>query len=204
MAVPSYWCCPSPASTPVPNRHRSSRPLPSRCGAAGDVAPEPRSGLMSMLEELRQAVKQDFPAAVEELSALVSIPAMAWDAFDPGELNRAAAQVAALVRESGLADVAILQAPRAGRQAWCAGGGWTAAGTARQAHHPALCPLRRPARRDLAFWQRPAVRGRGTQRPAVGQGSGGQQSRRSPACGGSACRAARAGVRAGRGRDGVH
>jgi acetylornithine deacetylase/succinyl-diaminopimelate desuccinylase-like protein len=67
---------------------------------------------MSMLEELRQAVKQDFPAAVEELSALVSIPAMAWDAFDPGELNRAAAQVAALVRESGLADVAILQAPR--------------------------------------------------------------------------------------------
>jgi hypothetical protein len=70
------------------------------------------SGLMSMLEELRQAVKQDFPAAVEELSELVSIPAMAWDAFDPGELNRAAAQVAALVRESGLADVAILQAPR--------------------------------------------------------------------------------------------
>src|SRR4051812_33836016 len=67
---------------------------------------------MSLLEDLREAVKKDFPAAVAELSALVSIPAMAWDAFDRSELDRAAAQVAALVRDTGLADVAILQAPR--------------------------------------------------------------------------------------------
>jgi len=67
---------------------------------------------MSLLEELRQAVKQDFPSAVEELATLVRIPAMAWDAFDPSELDRAAAQVAGLVRETGLADVRLLQARR--------------------------------------------------------------------------------------------
>jgi acetylornithine deacetylase/succinyl-diaminopimelate desuccinylase-like protein len=158
---------------------------------------------MSMLEELRQAVKQDFPAAVEELSALVSIPAMAWDAFDPGELNRAAAQVAALVRESGLADVAILQAPRPdGRPGAPAVVGRRPALPGKPtillyAHYDV-----QPAG-DLAFWQSPPFEAV-ERRPAVGQGSGGQQSRRSPACGGSACRAARAGVRAGRGRDGVH
>ena len=63
-------------------------------------------------EELRQAVQEDFARTVEELGSLVRIPAMAWDAFDPAELHRAAASVADLVREAGIDDVEILQAPR--------------------------------------------------------------------------------------------
>lgn len=62
--------------------------------------------------DLRQAVHGDFPAAVDQLSALVRIPAMAWDSFDPSQLDQAALQVAELLRGAGLADVDILQAPR--------------------------------------------------------------------------------------------
>lgn len=65
-----------------------------------------------MIEDLRQAVREDFPAAVEQLSELVRIPAMAWDAFDPAELDVAAAHVARLVGEAGMADVVLLQASR--------------------------------------------------------------------------------------------
>ena len=65
-----------------------------------------------MLGNLRTAVRSDFPAVVDELSALVRIPAMAWDSFDPSQLDQAAAQVAVLVRKAGLTDVGILQAPR--------------------------------------------------------------------------------------------
>lgn len=67
---------------------------------------------MSGLRKLRQAVQQDFPSAVAELSTLVGIPAMAWEAFDRAELERAAAHVAALLRGTGINDVVILQAPR--------------------------------------------------------------------------------------------
>jgi acetylornithine deacetylase/succinyl-diaminopimelate desuccinylase-like protein len=67
---------------------------------------------MAVIEDLRQAVREDFPATVEQLSELVLIPAMAWDAFDPGELDVAAAHVAGLVREAGMADVVLIQAQR--------------------------------------------------------------------------------------------
>jgi len=66
----------------------------------------------TVLDELRQAVKADFPAVVDELSALVRIPAMAWDSFDPSHLHRAASHVAVLVRDAGIADIEIHQAPR--------------------------------------------------------------------------------------------
>jgi len=69
--------------------------------------PDPR-----LLSDLRRSVQADFGAAVEELTELVRIPAMAWEAFDPSQLDKAAAQVAGLVRETGIADVEILQAPR--------------------------------------------------------------------------------------------
>ncbi|MDF2049286.1 M20/M25/M40 family metallo-hydrolase [Arthrobacter sp. Cr_A7] len=67
---------------------------------------------MSLLPGLRQAVAADFPAVVDELSSLVRIPAMAWEAFDPSQLDKAAQQVAGLLRDAGMADVDILQAPR--------------------------------------------------------------------------------------------
>jgi acetylornithine deacetylase/succinyl-diaminopimelate desuccinylase-like protein len=67
---------------------------------------------MPLLPDLRQAVRADFNAVVDELSELVRIPAMAWEAFDPAELDRAARHVADLLREAGMADIDILQAPR--------------------------------------------------------------------------------------------
>ncbi|RDV08038.1 M20/M25/M40 family metallo-hydrolase [Arthrobacter sp. RT-1] len=67
---------------------------------------------MSLLPRLRQAVAADFPAVVDELSSLVRIPAMAWEAFDPSQLDKAAQQVAGLLRDVGMADVDVLQAPR--------------------------------------------------------------------------------------------
>lgn len=67
---------------------------------------------MPMVEELRQAVKRDFPEIIEHLAELVRIPAMAWDAYDPGQLDVAAAEVARLLRKAGMADVVLLQAPR--------------------------------------------------------------------------------------------
>ena len=67
---------------------------------------------ISLLSPLRQAVAADFSAAVGQLSGLVRIPAMAWDSFDPAELDTAARHVAALLHEAGITDVDILQAPR--------------------------------------------------------------------------------------------
>ncbi|MFW0774277.1 M20/M25/M40 family metallo-hydrolase [Paenarthrobacter nitroguajacolicus] len=67
---------------------------------------------MPVTEELRQAVKGDFPETIEQLSELVRIPALAWDAYDPDQLDKAAGQVARLLRKAGMADVVRLQAPR--------------------------------------------------------------------------------------------
>ncbi|WP_458781319.1 M20/M25/M40 family metallo-hydrolase [Arthrobacter sp. D3-16] len=66
----------------------------------------------SLLPGLRQAVTADFTSAVRQLSDLVRIPAMAWDSFDPSELDKAARHVAGLLQEAGITDVDILQAPR--------------------------------------------------------------------------------------------
>jgi len=72
----------------------------------------PSAGGQEVLAGLRQAVRGDFAAVVDDLSALVRIPAMAWDSFDPSQLDQAALQVADLLRGAGLADVEILKAPR--------------------------------------------------------------------------------------------
>ena len=60
-------------------------------------------------EALRRSVNASFPSTVEQLSALVGIRGIAWEAFDPSELDRSAEAVAALVRESGVDDVQILR-----------------------------------------------------------------------------------------------
>jgi acetylornithine deacetylase/succinyl-diaminopimelate desuccinylase-like protein len=65
-----------------------------------------------VLSSLRHFVGADFTAAVGQLSELVRIPAVAWASFDPVELDTAARHVAALMQETGIADVDILQAPR--------------------------------------------------------------------------------------------
>jgi acetylornithine deacetylase/succinyl-diaminopimelate desuccinylase-like protein len=67
---------------------------------------------MPMVEELRQAVRREFPETIEQLSELVRIPAMAWDAYDQGQLDVAAAEVVRLLRKAGMADVVLIQAAR--------------------------------------------------------------------------------------------
>lgn len=74
------------------------------------MAPLPAS--TSLLPRLRRAVAADFATAVAQLSELVRIPAMAWDIFDPAELDKAAEHVADLLRAAGITDVVILQGPR--------------------------------------------------------------------------------------------
>ena len=52
------------------------------------------------LDAARSFTKQAFPEALEVLSKLVSIPGIAWDAFDPSELDKSAEAVAGLLRDS--------------------------------------------------------------------------------------------------------
>ena len=52
------------------------------------------------LDTARIFTKQVFPEALEVLSKLVSIPGIAWDAFDPSELDKSAEAVAGLLRDS--------------------------------------------------------------------------------------------------------
>lgn len=59
---------------------------------------------------IRDRVEQAFGATLSELKDLVAIPGIAWDAFDPAELDRSAAAVAELVRSTGIEDVRILSA----------------------------------------------------------------------------------------------
>lgn len=52
------------------------------------------------LDAARSFTKQALPEALEVLSKLVSIPGIAWDAFDPSELDKSAEAVAGLLRDS--------------------------------------------------------------------------------------------------------
>ena len=55
-------------------------------------------------------VTEAFPRTLAELTELVGIPGIAWDAFDPAELARSADAVAGLARSAGMEDVRILTA----------------------------------------------------------------------------------------------
>ncbi|WGW13496.1 dipeptidase [Saxibacter everestensis] len=61
-------------------------------------------------QSLRDSVAANFESTVDDLSALVAIPGIAWDAFDAAEVERSANAVAELVRDVGFADVEILRA----------------------------------------------------------------------------------------------
>ncbi|WP_221583966.1 dipeptidase [Microbacterium sp. G2-8] len=63
---------------------------------------------------LIESVDGGFPAAVNDLGALVRIPGIAWPAFDQSQLQRSAEAVASLARGTGLFDtVDIKRAPLA-------------------------------------------------------------------------------------------
>ncbi|MGA1838525.1 dipeptidase [Herbiconiux sp. 11R-BC] len=61
---------------------------------------------------IREAVELALPASIADLSALVRIPSVSWDAFDPARVAESADAVAALFRETGVFDtVDIRRAP---------------------------------------------------------------------------------------------
>lgn len=65
-----------------------------------------------LLKALHEAVQAGFPAAVADLSRLVRIPSVSWEAFDASHVAESADAVAGLVRELGVFDeVAVARAP---------------------------------------------------------------------------------------------
>ena len=56
------------------------------------------------LAAVKGFTKQAFPEALEVLSRLVSIPGIAWEAFDPKELEKSAEAVAGLLRDTEVFD----------------------------------------------------------------------------------------------------
>jgi acetylornithine deacetylase/succinyl-diaminopimelate desuccinylase-like protein len=67
------------------------------------------------VSELAEAVHAALPATIADLGALVRIPSVSWDAFDPEHVRRSADAVAALVEGTGLFDqVTVSRAPVGG------------------------------------------------------------------------------------------
>ncbi len=64
------------------------------------------------VSELVEAVHAGLPATIADLGALVRIPSVSWDAFEPEHVRRSAEAVAALVEGTGLFDeVTVSRAP---------------------------------------------------------------------------------------------
>jgi acetylornithine deacetylase/succinyl-diaminopimelate desuccinylase-like protein len=64
------------------------------------------------VSELAEAVHAALPTTIAALGALVRIPSVSWDAFDPEHVRRSADAVAALVEGTGLFDqVSVSRAP---------------------------------------------------------------------------------------------
>lgn len=61
------------------------------------------------VDQIRASVNANFGTTVSELSELVAIPGIAWEAFDASQLDRSAAAVAELIRDAGVDDVQILR-----------------------------------------------------------------------------------------------
>lgn len=64
---------------------------------------------------LRNSVAAAFPRTLEDLTRLVAISGIAWDSFDPENLDRSADAVAELLRGAGLDDVQILRVDNNGK-----------------------------------------------------------------------------------------
>ncbi|MEO6827300.1 MAG: dipeptidase [Microbacteriaceae bacterium] len=63
-------------------------------------------------ESVRLAVQEGIPRAVADLSNLVRIPSVSWDAFDPAQVAASADAVAALITDLGVFDdVRVTRAP---------------------------------------------------------------------------------------------
>ncbi|WP_019482760.1 dipeptidase [Arthrobacter sp. TB 23] len=70
---------------------------------------QPSSSTDYSVQELRAAVAAGFDQTVSQLVGLVGIPGIAWEAFDPAQLDRSAAAVAELIGAAGISDVQVLR-----------------------------------------------------------------------------------------------
>ncbi len=73
------------------------------------TSPEQPHEPTSVADQLRASIDAAFPGIVEQLSRLVAIQGIAWEAFDAHELDRSAEAVAELIRGVGFDDVRILR-----------------------------------------------------------------------------------------------
>ncbi|WP_298252396.1 dipeptidase [uncultured Arthrobacter sp.] len=74
-----------------------------------DTSSTPSNDTTRIPDLLRSSVDAAFPRIVEQLSDLVAIQGIAWDAFDSSELDRSADAVVDLIRGVGIDDVRILR-----------------------------------------------------------------------------------------------
>lgn len=74
-----------------------------------DTSSTPSNDATHRSHLLRASVDAAFPRIVEQLSDLVAIQGIAWDAFDARELDRSADAVVNLIRGVGIDDVRILR-----------------------------------------------------------------------------------------------
>ncbi|MCW4464855.1 dipeptidase [Glutamicibacter sp. MNS18] len=63
------------------------------------------------IQALRNHVNANFDTILQELTDLVAIPGIAWDSFDPANLEKSAEAVASLVQAIGVDSVQILREP---------------------------------------------------------------------------------------------
>ncbi|WP_345474529.1 dipeptidase [Glutamicibacter ectropisis] len=63
------------------------------------------------ISSLKSHIDSNFEQILEELSSLVSIPSIAWESFDPQNLEKSAEAVAALAKDAGMESVEILREP---------------------------------------------------------------------------------------------
>ena len=96
------WC----NSAPPWRRHLGPSPPPQSEGESGQ-----RTAVCSlpMHNQLRTAVAQDTERIRDELEAMVRIPSVSADGYDPAEVRRSAEFVAELLESSGLDDVHLLE-----------------------------------------------------------------------------------------------
>ncbi|MGO2053607.1 dipeptidase [Glutamicibacter sp. 287] len=62
---------------------------------------------------LKSHIEKNFEKILKELGSLVAIPGVAWESFDPANLEESAQAVAALARDAGMESVEILREPAA-------------------------------------------------------------------------------------------
>ncbi len=73
----------------------------------------PKSLDAAALDALKEAVAAGLPTAISDLGALVRIPSVSWDGFDPAHVEASAAAARDLLEATGVFDKVIVSRARA-------------------------------------------------------------------------------------------